>query len=142
MAITIKNLTTKEEMLNAFPLVNQMYQEMSEQEFSSSLDEMIELSNYKMVAAFEGDKMVAVSGYWIASMLYCGLYLQVSNLVVDAEIRGGGVGQQVLHYLETKAKDENCKKIVLDSYTENKQPHSLFFKENFYIRGFHFMKDL
>jgi GNAT superfamily N-acetyltransferase len=142
MKIVIKDLEKKEEMLAAFSLVNQMYDKMTIEEFSHSLDEMIALSNYKMVVAFEGEKMVATSGYWIASMLYCGLYLQASNLVVDSTVRSKGIGKKILHYLEKKAQDHNCKKIVLDSYTENKKSHPLYFRENFYIRGFHFMKDL
>jgi len=142
MEITIKNLSTKEEMLAAYPLVAQMYTKMSEEEFSAALDQMIKLNNYKMVAAFEGDKMVGVSGYWFAFMLYCRKYLQVSNLVVDKEIRSKGIGKQMMKFFEEKAKKEGCQKVVLDSYTENKKSHSLYFKGGYYIRGFHFIKDL
>jgi GNAT superfamily N-acetyltransferase len=142
MEIKLCDLNTKDEMLAAFPLVNLMYKKMTLSEFSSALDEMIALSNYKMVAAFQGEKMIGVSGYWIASMLYCGLYLQASNLVVDDNFRSQGIGKTILNYLEEKARAANCKKIVLDSYTENKQSHPLYFRENFYIRGFHFMKDV
>jgi len=142
MQLKIIDLTTKDEMLAAFPLVNLMYKKMTLDEFSAALDEMINLSNYQMVAVFEGEKMIGVSGYWIASMLYCGLYLQASNIVVADEFRSKGVGKKILNYLEEKALAQNCKKIVLDSYTENKQSHPLYFRENFYIRGFHFMKDI
>ncbi len=142
MEIKLRHLTTKNEMLEAFPLVNLMYKKMTQDEFSSALDQMISLSNYQMVAAFQGEKMIGVSGYWIASMLYCGLYLQASNIVVADEFRSKGVGKKILNFLEEKAKTANCKKIVLDSYTENKQSHPLYFRENFYIRGFHFMMDL
>lgn len=142
MQLKIIDLTTKNEMLAAFPLVNLMYKKMTLSEFSSALDEMIALSNYKMVAVFSGEKMIGVSGYWIASMLYCGLYLQASNLVVADDFRSKGIGKKILNYLEEKARAVNCKKIVLDSYTENKQSHPLYFRENFYIRGFHFMKDV
>jgi GNAT superfamily N-acetyltransferase len=139
----IKELHTKEEMLEAFPLVNLMYEKMDKAEFSSALDEMIALSNYRMIAVFSsGDEMIGVSGYWVASMLYCGLYLQASNIVVAKEFRNRGLGKKILNYLEEKARKLNCKKIVLDSYTENKKSHPLYFRENFYIRGFHFMKDL
>lgn len=138
----IKELHKKEEMLQAFPLVNLMYPKMSEKEFSAALDEMISLNNYKMVALFEDKKMLAVCGYWLASMLYCGLYLQASNLVVTQEMRSQGLGKKILNFLEEKAKALKCKKLVLDSYTENKKSHPLYFRENFYIRGFHFMKDL
>ena len=110
--------------------------------FEVALDEMILNNNYKMVAGYVDDKIVAVSGYWIARMLYCGRYLQVSNFVVDENFRGRGVGKKILNYLENKARNLGCDKVVLDSYTENKKSHSLYLNEDFYIRGFHFMKDL
>ena len=142
MEIIIKDLDKKEEMLSAYPLVNLMYDKMTKDEFSLALDDMIKLNGYRMIAAFDGDKMVGVSGYWVASMLYCGLYLQASIIVVSKDLRNQGIGRKILKFLENKARDMNCKKIVLDSYTENKQSHPLYFRDNFYIRGFHFMKDL
>lgn len=142
MEIVIKDLDKKEEMLAAYPLVNLMYEKMTKDEFSAALDEMIKLSGYRMVAAFFGEKMVGVSGYWVASMLYCGLYLQASNVVVAKDLRNQGIGRKILQFLENKAREMKCKKIVLDSYTENKKSHPLYFRDNFYIRGFHFMKDL
>ena len=110
--------------------------------FENALDEMIVSNDYKMVAGYIDDKMIAVSGYWVSRMLYCGRYLQACNLIVDESFRSRGVGKKILNYLEDKARKLDCDKVVLDSYTENKKSHSLYFGENFYIRGFHFMKDL
>ena len=142
MDIIIKDLETKNMMMEAFPLIHQMYKKMDYKAFEGALDEMILNNNYKMVAGFHDEKMIAISGYWIARMLYCGRYLQASNLVVDKNFRGNGVGKKILNYLENKARKLGCDKIVLDSYSENKKSHSLYFGEDFYIRGFHFMKDL
>jgi GNAT superfamily N-acetyltransferase len=142
MDIIIKDLETKNVMMDAFPLIHQMYKKMDYKGFESALDEMILNNNYKMVAGFHNEKMIAISGYWIARMLYCGRYLQASNLVVDENFRGNGVGKNILNYLENKARKLGCDKMVLDSYSENKKSHSLYFREDFYIRGFHFMKDL
>jgi len=142
MDIIIKDLETKNVMMDAFPLIHQMYKKMDYKGFESALDEMILNNNYKMVAGFHDEKMIAISGYWIARMLYCGRYLQASNLVVDENFRGNGVGKKILNYLENKARKLGCDKMVLDSYSENKKSHSLYFREDFYIRGFHFMKDL
>ena len=142
MDIIIKDLETKNMMMDAFPLIHQMYKKMDYKGFEGALDEMILNNNYKMVAGFHDEKMIAISGYWIARMLYCGRYLQASNLVVDENFRGNGVGKKILNYLENKARKLGCDKIVLDSYSENKKSHSLYFGEDFYIRGFHFMKDL
>jgi len=142
MDIIIKDLETKNVMMDAFPLIHQMYKKMDYKGFESALDEMILNNNYKMVAGFYDEKMIAISGYWIARMLYCGRYLQASNLVVDENFRGRGAGKKILNYLENKARKLGCDKMVLDSYSENKKSHSLYFREDFYIRGFHFMKDL
>lgn len=142
MNIVIKDLETKSAMVDAFLLINQMYKKMDYQAFEASLDEMILHNNYKMTAGYIDNKMIAVSGYWISRMLYCGRYLQASNLVVDENFRGRGYGKKILNYLENKARNLGCNKMVLDSYTENKKSHSLYFNEDFYIRGFHFMKDL
>ena len=142
MQLEIKDLSTKNSMIEAFSLIHQMYKKMNYEVFEINLDEMILRNDYKMVAGFHNEKMIAVSGYWIAKMLYCGRYLQASNLVVDENFRGRGAGKQILNYLENKARDLGCDKMVLDSYTENKKSHSLYFGEDFYIRGFHFMKDL
>lgn len=142
MDIVIKDLDTKNMMMEAFPLIHQMYKKMDYKAFEGALDEMILNNNYKIVAGFHDEKMIAISGYWIARMLYCGRYLQASNLVVDENFRGNGVGKKILNYLESKARKLGCDKMVLDSYSENKKSHSLYFGEDFYIRGFHFMKDL
>ena len=126
----------------SYDLLQKMYKKMNFIEFSSALDEMIARNDFKMVGVFLDKKMVGVSGYWISFMLYCGRYLQVSSLVVDEDNRSNGIGRIILNYLEEKAKNFNCKKLVLDSYTENKKSHSLYFRQGFYIRGFHFMKDI
>ena len=140
--VVIKKLDNLEDMMSAYPLISQMYDKMDFPTYKSYVEEMVATNDFKMVAAFLDEKMVGVSGYWVFIMLYCGRYLQVSNLVVDREKRSLGVGKKILAYLEEKAKKLDCQKIVLDSYTENKKSHSLYYREGFYIRGFHFMKDL
>ena len=140
--LTIKQLDTIDEMMAAYPLVAQMYKDMDLETYHSYVEEMIQVSNFKMIGAFSDDKMVGVCGYWVLLMLYCGRYLQISNLVVDKDSRSLGVGSAIMHAAEQIGRDLNCQKFVLDSYTENKSSHSLYYREGFYIRGFHFMKDL
>jgi len=141
-SIVIKDLSDKAAMDSAYPLVAQMYPNMAFSDYSKYVDEMIEVNHFKMIAAFDGEKMVGVTGYWVLRMLYCGRYIQVSNLVVDKDARSKGVGKKILSEIEKIGIKLGCNKMVLDSYTENKRSHSLYFRENFYIRGFHFMKDL
>ena len=140
--ITIKELNTFEEMLEAFPLIKQAHQHMTFAAYKDSIREMIAVNNFKMIGAFSNDKIVGVSGYWVLLMLYCGRYIQASNLVVDQEMQSRGIGKKILHHIEKIGKKMNCAKMVLDSYTENKRSHPLYFREGFHVRGFHFMKEI
>lgn len=140
--LTFQNFTKLEEMLVAYPLIKQMYKDMNLETYESYVKEMIETNDFKMIVVFDGDKIVGACGYWVFLMLYCGRYIQISNLVVDEKSRNLGIGKEIMNYIEKLGKDLGCQKFVLDSYTENKQSHSLYFREGFYIRGFHFMKDL
>jgi GNAT superfamily N-acetyltransferase len=152
MEIIFKIAKNSKEMKLGYPLIDKHYQDFSEEKFLESVEEMISLSNYQMLLVFVKNQekstlidkldLVGVCGFWFARMFYCGKYLQLSNFMVDESLRGSGVGKKVLNYFENFARQNNCQKIVLDSYTENKKSHSLYFHEGFYIRGFHFMKDL
>jgi len=133
---------TKKDMAQSYDLIAQIYENLDFTEFETALDEMIARTKYQILAAFFEGKLVGLSGFWIARMLYCGRYLQASNLAVNKNYRNQGIGKKLLARLEQIAKEQNCQKFMLDSYTENKKSHSLYFESGFYIRGFHFMKDL
>lgn len=140
--ITLQNLNSKEEILVAYSIIAQRYKNMSREDFSQHVSEMIERNDFKMIGAFLDGKLVGIAGYWISYMLYCGRYIQVSSFIVDEEKRGLGLGKKILDEIEKIGKEFQCEKIVLDSFTENKKSHPLYFREGFHIRGLHFMKDL
>lgn len=140
--ITLKKLTTKEEMSSTYSIIKQRYPHIDLASYEKQVLEMIEMNDFKIIAAFLGEEIVGIAGYWVLRMLYCGRYIQVSSFIVDEEKRGFGIGKKILQEIEKIGKELNCEKVVLDSYTENKKSHSLYFSENFHIRGFHFMKDL
>ncbi len=130
------------EMESVFFLINQSQPKLDINSYKAMLNEMISKNNYKMVAISYDKKIIAVAGYFVMTMLYCGRYLQISNLVVDKNFRSLGVGENILKYFDEKALKINCNKIVLDSYIENKKSHNLYYRLGFYVRGFHFMKDI
>lgn len=140
--VIIRELNTVEEMLPAYQLVKQRYPEMDINNYSAQIAEMIRLNDFKMVGAFVGNEIVGVTGYWLLHLLYCGRFLQISSFIVDENKRSLGIGKKILAEIDKIGKKLNCDKIVLDSYIENKKSHSLYFREGFHIRGFHFMKDL
>ena len=142
MQITIKEFKTKAEIMLGYPIIHQLYDKMSEETYANYIDEMTKGDNYHMIAAYHDKNLVAVAGYWILTRFFCDRYIQIGNMVVDKEHRSKKIGAKLLKYVENKGKEAGCKKYILDSYTENKKSHKLYFKEGFFVEGLHFMKDI
>lgn len=144
--ITLIEISGIEEMFELFDLINQSHRHLTFDQYRKMITEIIAIGNYKMLVAKINDnnitRNIAVAGFMKMMMLYCGRYLQICNFVVDTDYRGIGIGEKMLKYLENKALELDCNKIVLDSYIENRRSHNLYYQQGYYIRGFHFMKDL
>jgi len=98
--------------------------------------------HYRALGAFIGNELVALTGIWIATKVWCGRYLEVDNIVVSPEHRSMGLGSLLVRSAEKIAKESDCNLMVLDSYTSNYASHRLYYRLGFEIRGFHFIKEL
>jgi hypothetical protein len=61
MKLQLKELTTKQEMLAQYPVMQYLYTNFSLEKYNTYLDDMIP-NNYKQIAVFEGDVCVGLSG--------------------------------------------------------------------------------
>jgi GNAT superfamily N-acetyltransferase len=137
----VRELTTKEEMLEHLSVLNDLYPALTFEEYARDLDNMLP-HNYGQVAVFDGEACVGISGFWIGTKLWCGKYLELDNIVVKNEYRSKGVGQLIFDYLAIKAKEQECTMMALDSYTTNYKAHKFFYNNGFAPRGFHFINVL
>ena len=141
MDLKLIELTTKEEMLDCYELLTEVYPSLTKDAYDKELDVMIP-NNYGQVAVYDQDRCVGLSGFWIGSKLWCGKYLECDNVVVALTHRRMGIAQMIFDRLSEKAKEENCSMMALDSYTDNFEAHKFFYKEGFVPRGFHFINIL
>lgn len=129
-----------EELPSIFPLTKEANPGMTRARFTALLKGMV--SGYQCLAAFEGESMVAVSGFSIFNRFWCGKQLDIDNVIVTKTHRGRGIGEKMLRWLETHAAREQCDIIVLDAYSHNTASHRFYHREGYTIRGYHFTKDL
>lgn len=140
--MTIRELTSKEEMLQHLDVLQDLYPSLTLEEYARDLDEMLPNNRYGQIAVFDGENCIGLTGYWIGTKLWCGKYLEIDNLVVSSKYRSKGAGKLMFDYLSEKAKQENCVMMSLDSYTYNFKAHKFFYNEGFAPRGFHFINIL
>ncbi len=137
----IRELNSKEEMLQYLHVLNDLYPSLTKEEYERDLENMLP-HNYGQVAVFDGDSCVGISGFWLGTKLWCGKYLELDNIVVKKEYRSKGVGQIIFDYLSEKAIEKECTMMALDSYTTNYKAHKFFYNNGFAPRGFHFINVL
>ena len=58
----IKELTSKEQMLEFLSVMQELYPELSADYYGEMLDKMLP-HNYGQIAVFEGDQCLGISGY-------------------------------------------------------------------------------
>jgi hypothetical protein len=79
MQLHIKELTTKQEMLAQFHVMQYLYTNFSLEKYDAYLSDMIP-HNYKQIAVFENEVCVGLSGLWSGTKLWSDKYLEIDNL--------------------------------------------------------------
>lgn len=139
--LTFTKLTTVEQMLPYWQLITQLTPTLTQENYKQYLTEMVP-HNYYQVVAYDGETCAGISGYWMATKLYSGKYLEIDNFVVDTNYRNAGVGKQMVDWLENEARANDCKIMMLDAYVENFKAHRFYYREGFIARGYHYLKFL
>ena len=136
--LIIRELST-EELPSILPLIEQHNAKQAPEELRRRLEVMIPLG-YRCIAAFMGERMVGVAGFWVGAKFWCGEYLEPDNVFVLSELRSAGIGAKLMDYLEGKARTLGCKVIGLDSYVTYAGAHKFYFRRGYEIVGFHFTR--
>ncbi|WP_374505906.1 GNAT family N-acetyltransferase [Flavobacterium sp.] len=138
----IKELTTLEEMLAQFDLVQHLYSNnFTLEKYKAYLTEMLP-HNYIQIAVFEEGQCIGLSGLWSGIKLWSGRYFEIDNFIVHPDHRSKGAAKMMTDYIKTKAEAAGCTMIVLDAFTGNFTAHRFYYNQGYYPRGFHFIKTL
>ncbi|WP_396210740.1 GNAT family N-acetyltransferase [Flavobacterium sp.] len=134
-------LTTIDEMMEQFPLIQQLYPDYSTEKYHDLLSAMLP-NNYKQLIVVANGITLGLAGFWIGTKLWSGKYLELDNVVVHEDFRSKGIGSIMTDYLNQKAMDEQCNMIVLDAFSTNFGAHKFYMNHGFVPKGFHFIKFL
>jgi GNAT superfamily N-acetyltransferase len=108
MDIVIRELHGIDEIATIFPVYTKHNPTMPEALFCARLSAMIAQGNYRCIAAFDGDRMVGVSGFWTGTFLWCGKYIEPDHVVVDIDLRSQGIGAKLLRWIEAEGMRLGC----------------------------------
>ena len=139
--ITLREIRTPDEWRAMHHLVKQQNKDLSKKQFEPLLKEM-RARGYRCIGAFAAGELLGIMGFWIGFRFWCRKYIDIDNVIVDANHRSRGIGSKMLKHVEKIAREENCYMAVLDSYTTAQNAHRFYFREGYAILGYHFTKYL
>jgi GNAT superfamily N-acetyltransferase len=115
-----------------------------EEAFVRRVDEQQRPQGYRIVAAFEGERAVAVAGFRVLRTLFSGEVLYVDDRSTHPDARRRGHAGALLDWCAEEGRRLGCDEIHLDSgvIPERQDAHRLYFNRRLRIASYHFVRPL
>lgn len=138
----IRELTSKEDFIKAFPVLNELRPHLGQNDFQQLLEGMRN-DGYRMLSCVEQQKIKAVAGFAIKVNFYHGKHIYLYDLVTSSSERSKGYGEALIKALESVGKNEGCENITLSSGLQRKDAHRFYEdKEGFEKTSYVFVKKI
>jgi GNAT superfamily N-acetyltransferase len=140
----IKEIQTREEILQTFEVLIQIYTEINKETYVEDILNMMQ-RGYKMAAVFENENTdnthcIGVVGARITRKLHHGKIIEIEDFMIDRQRRGIGVGKMLMRWVEWQAANFGCANIVGTLETKRLESQKIFSREKFILDGFFFKK--
>jgi GNAT superfamily N-acetyltransferase len=112
--MTFRTLGTDAELAGAFPLMATLRDRIRAETFLTEIRRQ-QQDGYKLIGAFDGERLVALAGIRRSHTLSRGEHLFVDDLVTDESVRGRGYGRALMEWIADRARAEGIPRVYLDS---------------------------
>lgn len=135
--ITIKLTETDEEILRCFPVMKQLREHLTTDDFVLRIRRM-QAEGYKLAYLEDAGEIKALGGFRIFEMLARGRFMYVDDLVTNAADRSKGYSDAMLDWLADYAKAQRCEYLNLDSGVHRFGAHRFYLRKRMDIVCHHF----
>ena len=121
----IKELVNKEQWLEAYPIMNQLRTDLTEQTYLELLEEMME-DGYIMFSLYKDNRIVCLAGVSWRVNFYNKRHVFIYDLVTDHAYRSFGYGDKLLSYIHNWAKERGAEYVALESGIQRTNAHRFY----------------
>ncbi|QJR82510.1 GNAT family N-acetyltransferase [Alteromonas pelagimontana] len=137
MELQYIHLTTYSSLLAAAPVMQQLRPHDSLEKLANKMHTQMK-SGYRLLAAMQGEQVVALAGYVINEKLAWGKHLYIDDLVTVDSARGKGIGDGLMEACIQIAKEQQCESLHLDSGVQRFNAHRFYLRKRMAIASHHF----
>ncbi|SER55105.1 Acetyltransferase (GNAT) domain-containing protein [Gracilibacillus ureilyticus] len=139
----IKELVTKEEWIEAFPVMKQLRTHLDKDLFIKIVQEAKELHDYRLIGLYSNNEIIALSGFMPMTTLYNGKFIWVCDLVTESQKQSMGYGRKLLSYIENWATQHDYGIVSLSSGLLRENAHRFYEDKMSYRKvSYVFLKEL
>jgi GNAT superfamily N-acetyltransferase len=121
----IRELFTDEDFQAAFAVMHELRDQLDEADYLDLLAQM-RPRGYRLIAAEEDGRIVALAGIGFGVNFYYRRYLWVYDLITSGSERSKGHGLALMEYLEQLARKEGCDTLALASALHRTDAHRFY----------------
>jgi GNAT superfamily N-acetyltransferase len=97
---------------------------------------------YRLLAAWHGERAVAIAGYRLQENLIRGRFIYVDDLVALPSERRSGLGGQLLEEVARIGAGQHCRALVLDTALDNVLAHRFYYRSGMLAAALRFSRTL
>jgi len=121
----IKELKSEKELKESYPVMHELRDNLSENEYLNLIKLMVN-NGYRLFALIDSDQIVSLAGIQILTNFYYDKHIWIYDLVTKQSERSKGYGKNLLEFIESLAREENCKTVALSSGLERTDAHKFY----------------
>src|SRR5699024_5959474 len=121
----IRELTEQADFIEAFPVMNQLRTDLTEESYLALLSKMRK-NGYKLFALRVDEKIISLIGVILQVNFYNKDHVFIYDFVTDSEYRSKGYGYHLLCYIEEWAISQNAACVTLESAMQRTDAHRFY----------------
>jgi len=133
----ISEVTSDAEVESCFSVLSELRGNINKNDYLEAVRRMYQ-DGYRLVRYCENSETVAVAGYRCCTNFIMGRNLYIDDFVTSNLYRNMGIGSKLLNWLLVKAKEADCKSVLLDSGLLRHSAHKFYQRNGFEIIAYHF----
>ena len=140
MIIYFANSQTQ--LSESYPLIAQLRPHLTLDGFLTQVARMQRDSGYQLVCLSVDGSIRAAAGIRSAEWLHTGKYLEIDELITNADDRSQGYGSHLFDWLCNYARETHCNQIRLVSGVQRERAHQFYLKKGMTFEAKYFSLNL
>jgi len=122
---SILELTTTEQLIQDFPVMQQLRTDLTEKSFLDLLHEMRK-EGYQLFSLIVNNQIVSLAGIGFRTNFYNKSHVYIYDLVTDSSHRSYGYGEKLLSYIHHWSLENGAVYVALESGLQRTDAHRFY----------------